>query len=861
MALFHVFSEVENRYTGVPMSGVQVRVRFNGVDTLAPIYANENGAPFTPANYCVTDDDGMYSFYVDSGVYDLDFLVGGKVIKTLNDYRPAEVGPTGPANSTYTTTSELENSDVANVSAILSESGKAGTFTIRDYPDFSAEVAADMGKINYIRSVSDNTKVWVRTSILPVGASQTGAASGLTVDAELAAKATLAGVARTATDLGTFTGSTIPDNAAIKAALQAVETAVENTTGNAATKANATAIGVAATDSDMGIFSGSVIPDNQTAKQALQFLETDTEQRAKLADLSSTSSGKGAELIGAIQTASGAIPRTAMAKLRDIVSVTDFGTNGTYTAQAAAAAASNDFNVPGQVTPDLFVMGGFTSNADPTFYLATSSDGETFSNKISTGLVGRDASVIVHNGEVLVAVTGHDVGDFVVYRSKDLKNWTTQNCTLGASKLVGSGPAPGGSVTCNYAWAPEWLLLGGSLYILISLQYAANQVDITGASILNFRGYVATCTNRETLTFSTPTKLNIPDGNKIDHSIIQNGATLFMLVKDEYDKKIETYSATALAGPWTYLADVPANRVEGPSAVKMPDGTFNLYFDYYETDGELAYVNTSNFSTFGEVKAVISPYRLRHGTAIYTGSIANGEYFKKLLVKGMSPGVKKGVGRRYFQLTSGSNTITPQHDAVYYVTGSDRATVTVNASSAERFYFLVQSSAKEAGISVLNSGGYKTAGVAADVFGYTVDNNSLIAVQKDSGDAKFSAIRRPAFVGAVAELRVDAGVASTGSVTINGSGVTWRPTHGAVYTSNGGNTGAATIAAMDPNLPIGFSFGLIVYSGVTDGRIVLSSSWLTNAGGATLDGSAGYDGRLIWVTKVSATMWSAIGLK
>ena len=267
MALFHVFNTVDNRRTGVPMAGVNVRAKFDGTDTIAPIYSDQDGTAFDPANICTTDDDGMFSFYIDAGEYTLEFLVGSVVIKSVPDFRPAEVGPSGPANSSYATTAELESADIANVSAILAEVGKAGTFTTRDYADFTAEVAADTGKVNYIRSVFAPTKVWVRTSILSAAAGQIGAASGLTVDGELAAKATLSGVARTATHLGTFTGSTIPDSATVKAALQAVETAVENTTGNAATKTNATAIGIAATDANMGAYTSPILPDNQTAKE------------------------------------------------------------------------------------------------------------------------------------------------------------------------------------------------------------------------------------------------------------------------------------------------------------------------------------------------------------------------------------------------------------------------------------------------------------------------------------------------------------------------------------------------------------------------------------------------------------------
>ena len=94
--------------------------------------------------------------------------VGSVVTKTIPDFRPAEVGPSGPANSTYATTLDLEQAPVSNVSAILAEVGKAGTFTVRDYTDFTSQVAADTAKLNFIRSSSNTDKVWVRVTILAV---------------------------------------------------------------------------------------------------------------------------------------------------------------------------------------------------------------------------------------------------------------------------------------------------------------------------------------------------------------------------------------------------------------------------------------------------------------------------------------------------------------------------------------------------------------------------------------------------------------------------------------------------------------------------------------------------------------------
>ena len=126
------------------------------------------------------------------------------------------------------------------------------------------------------------------------------------------------------TDLGTFTGSTIDNNQSIKAALQALETALEAETANRATAISdlvdgapavldtlnelaaainddanfvttitnlindnethidnvATLTGVAKDSANLGTFTGSTITDSSTIKAALQLLETAVETKA-----------------------------------------------------------------------------------------------------------------------------------------------------------------------------------------------------------------------------------------------------------------------------------------------------------------------------------------------------------------------------------------------------------------------------------------------------------------------------------------------------------------------------------------------------------------------------------------------------
>ena len=127
------------------------------------------------------------------------------------------------------------------------------------------------------------------------------------------------------TDLGTFTGSTLSDNASVKTALQELETALETEASDRASAIttavnnlvdsapgtldtlneiaaalnddpalattltnlinanethidnNVSLLGVTKDDTDLGAFTGSTIADSQTVKQALQALETASE--------------------------------------------------------------------------------------------------------------------------------------------------------------------------------------------------------------------------------------------------------------------------------------------------------------------------------------------------------------------------------------------------------------------------------------------------------------------------------------------------------------------------------------------------------------------------------------------------------
>ena len=111
----------------------------------------------------------------------------------------------------------------------------------------------------------------------------------------------LTGVSKDAANLGTFTGSTIADSATVKAALQALETAVETkATSAVVTEVDANVddlislTGIAENVTGLGTFTGSTISDGSTIKDALQDLETAAEAAASgsaVADRTKTITG------------------------------------------------------------------------------------------------------------------------------------------------------------------------------------------------------------------------------------------------------------------------------------------------------------------------------------------------------------------------------------------------------------------------------------------------------------------------------------------------------------------------------------------------------------------------------------------
>ena len=91
------------------------------------------------------------------------------------------------------------------------------------------------------------------------------------IDGNNDAQDTLLGTSQGDTDLGSFTGTTIPDNSSVKGALQSLETAHEETDQNVDDLI--TLSGRPENSTDHGTFAGDIISDAATTNQALGELE------------------------------------------------------------------------------------------------------------------------------------------------------------------------------------------------------------------------------------------------------------------------------------------------------------------------------------------------------------------------------------------------------------------------------------------------------------------------------------------------------------------------------------------------------------------------------------------------------------
>lgn len=160
---------------------------------------------------------------VDSVDGKIKVTLGGAAREVLtNSQQQTLTNKTFDANGTGNSISNLETADLAagvlNTSSSLtgaSDTQLPSALAVKTYVDNSVASKDQASEISYDNTTSGLTAVNVQTAIDEV-------------DGNVDNLVTLTGVALDSTNLGVFTGVTIPDNQTVKQALQALETSVES---------------------------------------------------------------------------------------------------------------------------------------------------------------------------------------------------------------------------------------------------------------------------------------------------------------------------------------------------------------------------------------------------------------------------------------------------------------------------------------------------------------------------------------------------------------------------------------------------------------------------------------------------------
>ena len=159
---------------------------------------------------------------------------------------------------------------------------------VKEYVDAQILTKDAASEISYSHTTSGLTAITVQAAIDEVeGRVDTLETSLAEIDANANDLITLSGVAENTINLGTFTGTTIPDSSTVKSALQSLETTVETMATSAVVSeidGNVndliTLTGISENVTTLGTFTGVTIPDSSSIKAAIQSLETSVETKA-----------------------------------------------------------------------------------------------------------------------------------------------------------------------------------------------------------------------------------------------------------------------------------------------------------------------------------------------------------------------------------------------------------------------------------------------------------------------------------------------------------------------------------------------------------------------------------------------------
>ena len=519
----------------------------------------------------------------------------------------------------------------------------------------------------------------------------------------------------------------------------------------------------------------------------------------------------------------------------------------------------------GGVPKDVFIGSFFNSNSDVSLTLVKSFDGKNFSvmnkkplllpNGANVG--NRDPSIVYYKGEWWFATTGGGNGtvgrDFDLWRSKDLISWTYHQCKAGNGGLYGKpGSTVGGTIDkMAPLWAPSLFVDGDDLYVQLSVSVHPKAADQDGTLVNFMAPFSIRLANADTLEFDPAVSMMDPSQwtvQRIDVEMTKLPDGYMMLIKNEYNKHIELWRSSTYIGGYTQVADLTfgGRYVEGPAMVYINQlDTYRIYADAFRENGVTWYVDTKDFVTFTSAARVQCPNPMRHGTVYNIANCAEAEAAMGTFVTAAAIMDTDDIPPKWAEggLSAGSQTLVPQCNYVYRVSGSNASTLTVNERGGDYFYLLVASGSNASGIVLQGS---KVDG-APLTLGFGQSNLRLVKFVFNETSQLYQMANQMNLKSTAIAMNT---LANWPNITNS-----WIPTHGAMYTTNG-SYAETVINGISQVVPDGTFFYLWIGSGANGGKVTFKAGG-TGLGiygrDLTLSGAMGHGDTLHVVTKVGGS--------
>lgn len=212
-----------------------------------------------------------------------------------------------------------------------------------------------------------------------------------------------------------------------------------------------------------------------------------------------------------------------------------------------------------------------------------------------------------HNSWAEIARNGSKC--FSVWESEDLVNWSEQ-------RLLKLGTDDFGCL-----WAPDIIFdkTKGDYVIHWSSSHKINNFGTKGIFYSRTKDFEH---------FSAPKELfRKEDSGVIDSAIYEENGKYYMFVKSECNpSKIMLWAAERIEGPYTpseafndSMSSLEAAKYEAPTAVRLPDGKWLLFLDYYGARGgaQQGYIESLAEGKFTLADELCEfPYKFKHGTVL-----------------------------------------------------------------------------------------------------------------------------------------------------------------------------------------------------------------------------------------------------